>query len=56
MDFAELANALNRFGNDNVMRNVNIDDLVGKTIEFTGSFGEPDGDEISVMPIFMEVR
>jgi hypothetical protein len=38
------------------MRNVDLDTLTGKTVEFTGSFTEPDGDEISIMPIFMEVR
>jgi len=56
MDFAGLANELNRIGNENVMRNVDIDTLVGKTVEFTGSFGEPESNEIMIMPIFMEVK
>jgi predicted lipoprotein len=56
MDFAELANTFNRLGNENVLENVNIENLLGQTIEFTGSFGEPDDNEISIMPIFMEVR
>jgi predicted lipoprotein len=56
MDFAELANALNRYGNENVTKNVDVTALKGKTIEFTGSFSQPDGDEISIMPIFMEVK
>jgi len=56
MDFAELANVFNRFGNENVTQSVDVMSLEGKAIEFTGSFTEPDGDEISIMPIFMEVK
>jgi predicted lipoprotein len=56
MDFAELANALNRYGNENVTSSVDLDSLVGKTVEFTGSFTQPESGEISIMPIFMEVK
>ena len=56
MDFAGLANELNKFGNDNITNSVDIESLAGKTIEFTGSFGEPEEGEISIMPIFMEVK
>jgi len=56
MDFAGLANELNRIGNENVLRNIDIDSLVGKTVEFTGSFGEPESNELIIMPIFMEVK
>jgi len=56
MDFAELANELNRFGNNNVTQSVDVMALEGKTIEFTGSFTQPDDNEISIMPIFMEVK
>jgi len=56
MDFAGLANELNKFGNDNITQSVDIDALAGKTIEFTGSFGVPEEGEIFIMPIFMEVK
>jgi len=56
MDFAGLANELNRFGNENVLGSVNIETIVGETIVFTGSFGEPEENEIMIMPIFMEVK
>jgi len=56
MDYAGLANELNRIGNENVLQNVDIDSLVGKTIEFTGSFTQPEGSEIQIMPFFMEAK
>lgn len=57
MDYAKLANELNKIGNDNVTQSVDIMALQGKTIEFTGCFTQPESDsEILVMPIFMEVK
>ena len=56
MDFAGLASELNKIGNENVLRSIDIDSLTGKTIEFTGSFGEPEESEIFITPIFMEVK
>lgn len=57
MDYAKLANELNRIGNENVTQSVDIMELNGKTIEFTGCFTQPDsGSEILIMPIFMEVK
>jgi len=56
MDFAGLANELNKFGNENILRSVDVETLAGKTIEFTGSFGEPEDNEILIMPVFMEVK
>lgn len=56
MDYAGLANELNKFGNENMLKNTDIATLTGKTIEFTGSFTQPEADEITIMPIFMEVQ
>jgi predicted lipoprotein len=56
MDFAGLANELNKIGNENMLQNVDVDALVGKTIEFTGSFTQPEGNEIQIMPFFMEAK
>jgi len=56
MDFAGLANELNKIGNENVLQNVDVNALVGKTIEFTGSFTQPEGNEIQIMPFFMEEK
>jgi len=56
MDFAGLANELNRIGNENSLQNVDVESLTGKTIEFTGSFTQPEGNEIQIMPFFMEVK
>lgn len=56
MDFAGLANELNKIGNENVLQNVDFETLSGKTIEFTGSFTQPEGNEIQIMPFFMEVK
>jgi predicted lipoprotein len=55
MDYAGLANELNKYGNQNVLKNIDIAALAGKTIDFTGSFTQPEADEISIMPIFMEI-
>jgi predicted lipoprotein len=55
VDFARLSSELNRFGNENIHRSVDVLGLAGQTIEFTGSFAEPAGDDvISIMPLFME--
>ena len=57
VDFAKLATELNRIGNERALENADIFALDGKTIEFTGSFFAPNGnDEISIMPIFLEVK
>jgi predicted lipoprotein len=57
MDYAKLANELNKIGNDNITQSTSIEELAGKTIEFTGSFTQPeDGAEILIMPVFMEVK
>ena len=57
VDFARLATELNRIGNERALANADIFALDGQTIEFTGAFFAPNGsDEISIMPIFLEVK
>ncbi len=57
MDYANLANELNKKGNENSVGNIDVNTLNGKTITFTGSFTDPEGaKEIIIMPIFMEVK
>lgn len=58
VDFARLATELNSIGNQNARQSTgDIYSLDGKTIVFTGALTAPNGsDEISVMPIFLEVN
>jgi predicted lipoprotein len=57
VDFAKLATELNRIGNERALGSADIFFLDGKTIEFTGAFSAPNGgNEISIMPIFLEVK
>jgi len=57
VDFASLATELNRLGNERALQNADIFSIDGETIEFTGAFVAPNGDDvISIMPIFLEVN
>jgi predicted lipoprotein len=57
MDYANLANELNKRANTQIIENVDIAALGGKAITFTGSFTEPEGTgEILIMPISLEVE
>jgi len=57
VDFARLATELNSRGNQRALDNADLFELDGKTIEFTGAFVAPSGNDIiSIMPIFLEVK
>ncbi len=57
MDYASLANELNKKANQDCIGSMDVATLNGKTIEFTGSFTEPQNTkEIFIMPIFMGVK
>jgi predicted lipoprotein len=55
VEFAQVSNALTDRVKDDVLASVDIDALVGETIEYVGAFTLEERDEIVIMPVSIEV-